>query len=107
MTQPVAEGCKAVGEVATKSDLRELRAELKSDVAEVKAELSALRAELKSEVSGLRAELKGDTRELRGELKGDIASLRNSTAQWIISAVFLNILTVVGAVAAVWQLARR
>ena len=53
------------------------------------------------------AELKGDIAKLGGDLRGEIASLRSSTAQWIISAVFINILTVIGAVAAVWQLAHR
>lgn len=50
------------------------------------------------------AELKGDIAKLGGDLRGEIASLRSSTAQWIISAVFINILTVIGAV---WQLAHR
>ena len=53
------------------------------------------------------AELKGDIAKLGGDLRREIASLRSSTAQWIISAVFINILTVIGAVAAVWQLAHR
>ena len=50
---------------------------------------------------------RSDIAKLGGDLRGKIASLRSSTAQWIISAVFVNILTVIGAVAAVWQLAHR
>ena len=73
------------GEIATKSDI----------------------AELKGEIAALRAEVKGDIAKLGGDLRGEIASLRSSTAQWIISVVFVNIVAVIGAVAAVWQLAHR
>lgn len=67
-----------VGEIATKSDLAELRVELRSDIAELKA-----------------------------ELKGDIANLRTDMAKWIISAVFVNILSLLGVVAVIWQLAHK
>ena len=64
-------------------------------------------AGVQGEIAALRTEIKGDIAKLGGDLRGKIASLRSSTAQWIISAVFINILTVIGAVAAVWQLAHR
>ena len=73
------------GEIATRSDI----------------------AGVQGEIAALRTELKGDIAKLGGDLRGEIASLRSTTAQGIISAVFVNILTVIGAVAAVWQLAHR
>jgi hypothetical protein len=51
----------------------------KSDVAEVRTEVAALRTELKGDIAGLRTELKGDISALRTELKGDIAGLRSET----------------------------
>jgi outer membrane protein TolC len=60
-------------------------------------------AELKGDIEKLRAELKPDIAQLRGE----IAALKWNTAQWIISAVLINLLAMIGLVAAVWQLAHK
>jgi len=79
-------------EVATKTDvaelradIAELRAELKEEIAELRAELKAeiaeLRTELKEEIAELRAELKEEIAELRAELKEEIAELRTETKQ--------------------------
>jgi hypothetical protein len=84
------------GELATKADIGELRAT-------TKAELTEMRAGLRAEITGV----KTDIAELRSDLRGEIANLRTETARWIIGAVFINIVTVIAAVAAVWQLAHR
>jgi hypothetical protein len=55
-----------VTELATKSDLRELRAEL--------------RAELRVEVGSLRTEME----KLRGELRTEIAASKNETLRWVV-----------------------
>ena len=59
-------------QLATKTDLAELRAELKTDMAQ-------LRAELKTDMAELRAELKTDMAQLRGEfgdLRGEFGELK-------------------------------
>jgi hypothetical protein len=48
----------------------------KSDLALVKADLAALRVELKADIAALRAELKADIAALRAELKAEIEPVR-------------------------------
>ena len=55
------------GNVATKADLAEVRAELKSDMAAVKADLAEVKAELKSDMAAVKADL--------AEVKSDIAEV--------------------------------
>jgi len=90
-----------------KADIAQVRTELKAEIAEVRAELKAAIAELRAEIAEVRAQVRAEIAELRGELKGDIAALRSDVAKWIIGAVLLNAVTVLGAIAAVWQLAHR
>ena len=78
-----------VGNVATKSDIAELRneselmrAELKGDIAELRSEFNDFRAEYKGEMAEFRAEYKGEIAELRGEvaeLRGEIVGIRSYT----------------------------
>jgi uncharacterized protein involved in exopolysaccharide biosynthesis len=114
------------GDLATKADIAEVRGE----IAALRAEMGALGTQLHSEIATLRADLTGLGSELRGEMatlaaelrteiasvrtefrteiasvRTEIAALRTSTAQWIIGAVFVNIVTISGAMFAVWQLA--
>ena len=76
-------GGPVLGNVATKEDFRDLRAEFRDFRTEVKADIDGLRTELKgdiadvrAEVDGVRTELKADIDGLRTELKGDIADVR-------------------------------
>ena len=55
------------GNVATKADLAEVKAELKSDMAAVKTDLAEVKAELKSDMAAVRADL--------AEVKSDIAEV--------------------------------
>jgi hypothetical protein len=61
------------------------------------------KADLQTEIAQLRAEMRTELAALRTE----IASLKIGIAQWIVGAMFVNVLTMAGAVAAVWQLAGR
>ncbi len=76
------------GDLATKADIADLRAE----IATLGAESFAPNFTPRSPAS-------------RTELRTEIAALRTSTAQWIIGAVFVNIVTISCAMFAVWQLA--
>ena len=55
-------------DLATSTDLTNLRIELRGEIAE-------LRGDLRSEMAELRGELKGDMAKLQVELKGDMADL--------------------------------
>ena len=104
-------------EIATKRDLADLKAELKGDIAELRLEMrtgfASVQTEfgsVRNEMASLRAELHSEVAGLRGEnagLRGEIAGVRTDTAKWIIGAVFINTVTAVGLVAAVWQFFRR
>ncbi len=89
------------GDLATKADIAELRAEIVALGSELRAEIATLGAELRTEFRTEIASVRTDIASVRTE----IATLRTSTAQWIIAAVFVNIVTISGAMFAVWQLA--
>ena len=78
------EGLAYAREVATKTDLAELKTELKQDISE-------LRVELKQDIGELRVELKQDI----GEVKGGIAALETKMLRWSITMTGV----VIGAVA--------
>ena len=80
-----------LSEVATKTDLAEVKAELKTDIAEVKTELKTdiaeVKAELKAEIAEIKADLKTEIAEVKteiaevkAELKTDIAELKTEIA---------------------------
>ena len=96
------EGLAYAREVATKTDLVELKTELKQDIGELRVELKQdigeLRAEFKQDISELRVEFKQDISELKGdigELKGGIAALETKMLRWSITMTGV----VIGAVA--------
>ena len=57
------------GDLATKQDIKELRAD-------VQHEISGLRGELQHEIGGLRADVQHEISGLRGELQHEIGGLR-------------------------------
>ena len=69
------------GNVATKADLAEVKAELKSDIAVVRADLksdiAAVKADLKSDIAAVKADLA----EVKAELKSDIAAVKTDIAE--------------------------
>ena len=69
-------GGPLLGNVATKEDLRDLRAEFRDFRTETKADIDGVRTELKADIDGVRTELKADIDGVRTELKADIADLR-------------------------------
>ncbi len=85
--------------VATKSDLGEVKSELKADIASLRAEVKADIAELRAEFGGLRAEVKADIANLRTgfgtlrtEVKTEIANLKTEIANqkvWMFGAMIV------------------
>ena len=67
-------------QLATKSDLADVRTELKADIADLRGEFGDLRGEF----GGLRgefAELRGEFAEFRAEVSSDISELRSDFVQ--------------------------
>ena len=93
-------------EIATKTDLRDLKSDLKDDIAKLGGEVFKLSGEV-VKLSGDIAKLGGELAKLGGDLRTEISILRADTAKWIIGAVFVNFAGILGAVALIWQLARR
>ena len=77
-------------DIATKSDLSDLKAELKEDIAGLRVDNANLKTELKEDIAGLRVELREDiaglrvdNANLRAELKSDIASVKIEIIKWM------------------------
>ena len=81
---------QAVGAAEALSDAITGDLATKADIAELRAEIATLGAEL-------RTEFRTEIAKVRTELGTEIAALRTSTAQWIIGAAFVNIVTISGA----------
>ena len=71
-----------LAQLATKSDVENIRLLLKSDMEglrkEVRADIDGLRKEIRADVDGLRKEAKAAVDGLRHELKADMALLQSS-----------------------------
>ncbi len=86
-------------DIATKGDIVGLKDDivgLKGDIAELRASISTLDGQVSTKIA-----------LLESRLSTEIASVRSATAQWIITAVFINTAGLIGAVATVRQLAHR
>jgi hypothetical protein len=71
-------------DLATKQDIKELRADLQHEIsgfrAELQHEISGLRTELQHEIGGLRAELQHEIGGLHTELHKEIGGVRGEMA---------------------------
>jgi flagellar motility protein MotE (MotC chaperone) len=107
-------------DLATRSDLGELRSGIRLEIAELRAELKAdiaeLRAKLKTEIAELRAELRAEIADLRAEIaavRGEMrqlelrfeaklealkADILNRMFGLILGAVVVNVVAIVGAI---------
>ena len=83
----------AGAELATKTDLGELRSELKADIAGLRSELRQAELRLEAKIEAIRSDM--------GAMKADIL---NRVFGSILGALVVNIVTVVGAMFAVAKL---
>jgi ribosomal protein L29 len=102
--QEAAEGA----DLATRSDLAELRSEIKFDLAELRAELKAelaeLRVELRAEIAAVRAEMRALELRFEAKLEALKADILNRIFGLILGAVVVNVVAVVGAMFGVAKL---
>jgi len=67
-----------VGQLATKSDLADLRAAVHTEIAAVQTDIEALRAELRTEIVSVRADTRAEIAAVRTEIevmRGDFKAL--------------------------------
>jgi hypothetical protein len=93
--------------MATTGDIAELRMATTGDIAELRTAIAGFEGKLESKIGALEGKMESRIGALEGKLSADIASVRSSTAQWIITAVFINTAGLIGAIATVWQLAHK
>ena len=103
-TEPQAEAVVAAvqeategADLATKTDIAELRTELKAEIAE-------LRTEFKAEIADLRSELRQAELRLEAKIETIKADILNRVFGLILGTLVVNIVAIVGAVFAVAKL---
>ena len=74
-------------DLATKTDLAELRTELKTEIAELRSEVKTDIAELKTDIAILRSEM----RELRADTRSDMKDLELRMTHRLFAAVGLTV----------------
>lgn len=67
--------------LATKSDLFQVKTELKSEINELRADIKVLEVNLRSEIADVRSELKSDIAEVKGDIK--VLATQFATMKWI------------------------
>jgi plasmid stabilization system protein ParE len=98
-------------DLATKTDLAAVKAELKADIAEVRSELRAdiaeVRSKLRADIAEVRSELRADIAEVRAELaelkaelKSDIAEVKADILKWVVGAIGFQTVATLGTVVA-------
>ena len=99
-------GGPVLGNVATKEDFRDLRAEFRDFRTEVKADIDGLRTELKGDIAAVRTELKADIADVRAELKAGIDGLRSEfvTKAQMYRLLLVHATVVVGLIVGLQQL---
>ncbi|GEO82004.1 CCDC90 family protein [Pararhodospirillum oryzae] len=87
----------AIGELATKTDLAALRADLAAQRSELMGEISTVRSDLSGEIAALRSEVKA----VEAGLRAEINAAKSDTTRWMVGtvlvAVLLNGVMVLGA----------
>ena len=99
-TEPQAEAVIAAVQEATGG------AELatKTDIADIRAEIADLRAELKAEIADLRSELRQSELRLEAKIEAIKADILNRIFGLILGTLVVNIVAIIGAMFAVAKL---
>ena len=83
--------------LATKSDIQALRMEIDGLRAGTKADLDSLRAGTKADLDSLRTSTKADIDSLRAGTKADIAELKADILKWMVGAIGVQTIAILGA----------
>ena len=85
----------------TKADLDSLRAGTKADIdtlrTSTKADIDTLRASTKADIDTLRTSTKADIGSLRAGTKADIAELKADILKWMVGAIGVQTIAILGA----------
>jgi molecular chaperone GrpE (heat shock protein) len=87
-------------ELATKTDLAAVRAELKADIAATQADIASTKAELKAELRESELRLEAKIESLKGEMINRIESTKADMIKCMFGTIGFETLIIVGAVVA-------
>ncbi len=93
--------------LATKTDLAELKAELKGDLSALKSDLTAVKSDLtaaKSDIASVRSELKSDMAVTKSDIRRDIADTKADILKWMVGTIGIQTVVIIGAVLALARL---
>ncbi|MBX9698001.1 MAG: CCDC90 family protein [Acetobacteraceae bacterium] len=79
--------------LATKSDIQAL----KTDFQVLKTEIDGLRTSTKADIDSLRASTKADNDSLRASTKADISELKADILKWMVGAIGVQTIAILGA----------
>ena len=99
----------AATELATRSDVRDVRDELKGDIQDVRTEIQDVRNELKTEIQNVRNELKTEIQNVRAEIqdvRNEVLRLENrmeankhEVLKWVIGTMVAQTALIVAVIA--------
>ena len=97
-----------ISNLATKADLQATKADLQAEIASVKtelrAEIASVKAELRAEIALFRTELRAEIKAVRSDLQIEIAGIRTDMLRWIIGAIGVQTLAIIGTMLALAKL---
>ena len=92
----------AATELATRSDVRDVRDELKGDIQNVRTEIRDVRDELKTEIRDVRDELKTEIQDVRNEvlrLENRMEANKHEVLKWVIGTMVAQTALIVAVIA--------
>jgi gas vesicle protein len=104
-------------QLATKSDIAELRTDLKTEIAglrsDLKAEIAEVRSVLKAEIAEVRSDLKTEIADVRSDLRAvelrletKIESVKSDILKWMFGTIGFQTVVILGAVLALSRFGR-
>ena len=76
----------------------------KADLQVVKADLQAVKADLQAEIALVKTELRTEIKAVKSDLQLEIAGLKADMLRWIIGAIGLQTLAIIGTIVALAKL---
>lgn len=89
-----------------KADIQQVKAELQAEIQQVKAELKADIQQVKAELQQVKAELQADIQQTKGELRAQIESAKSELMKWMFGAIGFQTVLMLGAIVALIRIVK-